>query len=730
MKTIISKDLSSTLSPTADQLVKVAADGEWFVWVPDLSHSHTNKALLDQITSNPVETIVAWLNVTLVRVGNTVTIASSEAGSSGFIWIDPDINNLTSLTTGFLFADKRSSAHTYNNTSSGIVSTNVQWAIDEVEARVDTAETSITTLQTDVGTLQWDVTALQTSNLETVSDTNSIDLTKTGVNVSADLKLDASSNNLLSVSGAGTFADERAIAHTYDPTASGLTATNVQAAIDEVEAETLHKTWNESKNGTLTFTWATSATTTIDDLWFSINQSGGSSKIASTALTWNRVHTLQNKTGTLAHLEDISGGGLVSWPARWAISFGDIVYSGIDWKISRAFLSSTVNALTGTIFGNGTAAQAMFLVDTNTYVFVGSKRSNSITADLRCSVWTISWNTIAYTGQTGIVVYSWDQPWLWHGKSAEIGTNTFATMYYSVNISGFGNIVAVAWTVSGWLISLGTPINIQGTNTSTQIIWLSKIDSWKFVSFYGWNQINLVWVTGNTCTSLNIQTISWGYTSPVESVYISSGKSLITMGNVVVILTLSGITVSESVWVSLWTTYTGYALHRISNTQQLFVWSNGWSTYAHVIDTSWANPVVWTQYLIASWNRTASSFDTGNNCLITSIGWTIYKSEVSGTVIRTGNITYSSGSFPYIYQWNNGWVIWVTTGLWTTDFQSNMFTPYSNIWVSNSNFSDWDTVTAVNKWQLSGFSGLLPWNIYSVNWLTDGVTLSPTAILV
>ena len=236
MKTIISKDLSSTLSPTADQLVKVAADGEWFVWVPDLSHSHTNKAMLDQITFNPVETIVAWLNVTLVRVGNTVTIASSEAGSSGFIWMDPDINNLASLTSGFLFADKRSSAHTYNNTSSGIVSTNVQWAIDEVEARVDTAETSITTLQTDVGTLQWDVTALQTSKLETVSDTNSIDLTKTGVNVSADLKLDASSNNLLSVSGAGTFADERAIAHTYDPTASGLTATNVQAAIDEVEA--------------------------------------------------------------------------------------------------------------------------------------------------------------------------------------------------------------------------------------------------------------------------------------------------------------------------------------------------------------------------------------------------------------------------------------------------------------------------------------------------------------
>ena len=232
MKTIITKDLSSTQTPAPGKQLQVAPDGESFAYV-----------------DAGINQIVAWSNISVSRVGNTVTIASS-GGGGGSIWVDPDTNNLISETNNFLFADKRSSAHTYNNTSSGIVSTNVQWAIDEVEARVDTAETNITTLQTDVSTvqwdittvqwdittLQWDITALQTSKLETVSDTNSIDLTKTGVNVSADLKLDASSNNLLSVSGAGTFADERAIAHTYDPTASGLTATNVQAAIDEVEA--------------------------------------------------------------------------------------------------------------------------------------------------------------------------------------------------------------------------------------------------------------------------------------------------------------------------------------------------------------------------------------------------------------------------------------------------------------------------------------------------------------
>lgn len=80
MKTIITKDLSSTLSPTADQLLKVAADGEGFVWVPDLSHSHSNKAILDAITSAPVETITAWANVSVNRVGNNVTISSSGGG--------------------------------------------------------------------------------------------------------------------------------------------------------------------------------------------------------------------------------------------------------------------------------------------------------------------------------------------------------------------------------------------------------------------------------------------------------------------------------------------------------------------------------------------------------------------------------------------------------------------------------------------------------------------------
>lgn len=111
MKTIISKDLKSTISPTPGQLLKVAPDGESFEWIDDLSHSHTNKAILDQITSNPVESIVAWTNVTVNRVGNSVTINSSGGGGwtpvntcwftmvDYVVWVGDGVNTVFSLAS-------------------------------------------------------------------------------------------------------------------------------------------------------------------------------------------------------------------------------------------------------------------------------------------------------------------------------------------------------------------------------------------------------------------------------------------------------------------------------------------------------------------------------------------------------------------------------------------------------------------------------------------------------
>lgn len=49
-------------------------------------HTHTNKTILDQIANNPVETIVAWANITVSRTGNSVTINSTWGWGGGWGW--------------------------------------------------------------------------------------------------------------------------------------------------------------------------------------------------------------------------------------------------------------------------------------------------------------------------------------------------------------------------------------------------------------------------------------------------------------------------------------------------------------------------------------------------------------------------------------------------------------------------------------------------------------------
>lgn len=72
------------------------------------------------------------------------------------------------------------------------------------------------------------ITAGDVGALSNANDTNSIDLTKFGTDISADLVVDVNTDNLISVSPTGTFADKKAIAHSYDNATSGLAATTVQ----------------------------------------------------------------------------------------------------------------------------------------------------------------------------------------------------------------------------------------------------------------------------------------------------------------------------------------------------------------------------------------------------------------------------------------------------------------------------------------------------------------------
>lgn len=185
MKTIISQDLKSWITPTPGQLLKVASDGEGFEWIADLSHGHSNKAILDQIAANPIETITAGSNIMLNRVGNSLTIASAWGGGGGGFWVDPDANNLISVNNDFLFADKRSSAHAYDNTLSTITSTNVQWAIDELSASIDTAESTLQSIDLLVQTNTEDISENTTSI--TSINTNITNINSDITNINSDI---------------------------------------------------------------------------------------------------------------------------------------------------------------------------------------------------------------------------------------------------------------------------------------------------------------------------------------------------------------------------------------------------------------------------------------------------------------------------------------------------------------------------------------------------------------
>ena len=103
--------------------------------------------------------------------------------------------------------------NTYDNTTSGLTASNVQTAIDEVEGRVDTVESGLSTHIADTTTHGTTGNIVGDSDAQVLTNKTIDGTTATGTNtISAD-------------------ADDI----TYNNATSGLTATDTQAAIDEVE---------------------------------------------------------------------------------------------------------------------------------------------------------------------------------------------------------------------------------------------------------------------------------------------------------------------------------------------------------------------------------------------------------------------------------------------------------------------------------------------------------------
>jgi hypothetical protein len=124
-----------------------------------------NKITLDTITSSFASTSLFNTNFTAIKdeLNNKVLYRDNPTGEANQMLNDLDMNSNDILNASSVNADVivlngtqitptgttslPASGLTYDNTTSGLTATNVQAAIDEVEARVDTTETDITSIE-------------------------------------------------------------------------------------------------------------------------------------------------------------------------------------------------------------------------------------------------------------------------------------------------------------------------------------------------------------------------------------------------------------------------------------------------------------------------------------------------------------------------------------------------------------------------------------------------------
>ena len=105
----------------------------------------------------------------------------------GDLWLDSATDTLkirgTSATATILDSNSGAANLPYDNATSGLTATNVQTAIDEVDADLDTAQSAISTLQSDLNTAESDISTIN-STLTNKMDNNGLLKTAVASNAS------------------------------------------------------------------------------------------------------------------------------------------------------------------------------------------------------------------------------------------------------------------------------------------------------------------------------------------------------------------------------------------------------------------------------------------------------------------------------------------------------------------------------------------------------------------
>ncbi|MBT8439755.1 MAG: hypothetical protein KJO91_08510, partial [Gammaproteobacteria bacterium] len=245
----------------------------------------------------------------------------------------------------------------YDNTASGLTATDVQAAIDEINALAGTVAL------VDNGDGTYDFTDAA-GNTTIISDTS--------ISTLVD-NLDGT-YTYTDETGATQVIDTNASSNPYDNTASGLTATDVQAAIDEINALAGTVALVDNGDGTYDFTDAAGNTTIITD-----------TSISTLVDNLDGTYTYTDETGSTQVIDTNASSNPY-----------DNTTSGLTATDVQAAIDE-INALAGTVA----------LVDNldGTYTFTDA--SGSITTISDTSISTLVDNgdaTFTYTDETGTPV--------------------------------------------------------------------------------------------------------------------------------------------------------------------------------------------------------------------------------------------------------------------------------------------------------------------------------------